>query len=91
MITAEEARRLAGPTLEEKVEAIADGIKKAAEEKKRRYVPPASQDPDLWITGGYERSQEWLEAKKRLESLGYKVTFFYEERQFVDMYTVIEW
>lgn len=91
MITAEEARRLAGPTLQERVEAISDGIKKAAEEKRRRYVPPVTLDPDLWVTGGYKQTQDWLNAKKRLESLGYKVSFFYEERQFVNMYTVIEW
>lgn len=94
MIQASEAKKLAGLTVAEKVEKLSFPIKKLALERKRQlrtgydYV----EDDDLWISGGYSNTQEWKDAKKILEGLGYNVRFYYSDgSQFVDMYTLIEW
>lgn len=91
--TAAQARHLAGPTLEEKIAILLESIKSQAANKHRsiRTGYEHAEDRDLWIDGGYRGTADWKEAKKILEKLGYKVSFFYEERQFVDMYTLIEW
>jgi len=92
-LSAAEAREIAGPTPVERVDAALDKIRAAAENKKRTV---ALHD-DFWVNGGYgsDRStllaKQYDEAVKQLKELGYKVSFFYEERQFVDMYTVVEW
>lgn len=94
MITATEARQLAGETVEEKVEKLSSAIEKSAKENRRRLRTgwDYEDNRDLWITGGYEVSEEWKKAKKILESYGYKVSFHYNDSgQFVDMYTLIEW
>lgn len=93
MLTALEARQLAGPTLEEKIEALLEAIRVAATAKKRSIKTgwQHKQDDDLWIDGGYNNSPDWKTAKKVLEDLGYKVTFIYNANQFVDMYTLVEW
>lgn len=85
-ITAQEARELAGPSVQERVNEVYPLIRSAAEEKKRRIVLH-----DWWADQGYLGSKDYKQACKILESDGYKVTFFYEERQFVDMYTIVEW
>lgn len=87
MITANEARGLAGPTVQERVDMLEDQIRKAAENKKRSI---ALHD-DFWVNGGYSQTNDYKQAVKILEGLGFKVRFFYEERQFVDMYTIVEW
>lgn len=91
MITAREARELAGPTFEEKVaeqlEFAYEQIKTAAENKKRQTVLHG----EFWTRGGYSGTDEYKAAVKQLEELGYKVEFFYEELQFVNMYTIVEW
>ena len=86
-ITAAEARKLAGPTVEERVEFIMPLIETAAKDKKRSL---ALHD-EFWVHGGYQGTADYKEAVRQLEALGYKVRFFYEERQFVDMYTIVEW
>lgn len=98
MITATEARQLASKlasnTVEEKVEKLSSTIEKLAKANKRRLRTEWDYDDnrDLWTTGGYETSEEWINAKKILENYGYKVSFYYDDRgQFVDMYTLIEW
>lgn len=97
MFTAAEARELSGRTLDEKLEALGERIKSFIEENKAqgravrelRTGWDHKEDRSLWVEGGY--SDEWHEAKRRLEKLGYKVTFCYYEGQFVDMYTAISW
>jgi hypothetical protein len=93
MITAEEARNIAGRTVAEMVEAIGPKIEELAKAKMRKlrtgYDWP--QDKGLWIDGGYNNTAHWREAKAMLEAQGFKVSFFYEERQLVDMFTLIEW
>jgi hypothetical protein len=92
-LTAAQARELAGPTVDERVDAVLALVRAAAEKQRRRV----DLKDDFWVNGGYgstrsgHREQQYDAAKKILEGLGYKVWFFYEERQFVDMYTVVEW
>ncbi|MGX6566823.1 hypothetical protein [Cupriavidus necator] len=92
-LTAAEAREISGPTVAERVDAALDLIRAAAE-KKQRQVPLHG---DFWVNGGYGSDRTTLlakqydEAVRQLKELGFKVSFFYEERQFVDMYTVVEW
>lgn len=87
MITASEARGLAGPTVQERVDMLDDMIRKAAAAKQRRIN---LHDP-FWVQEGYSGTNDYKQACMILEGLGYKVRFFYEERQFVDMYTIVEW
>lgn len=93
MFTAQQARELAGRSVQEKVESLLEAVKEKAKQK-HRFLKTGWEykaDEDIWINGGYSHTEEWREAKKILEELGYQVDFFYEERQFVDMYTVIKW
>lgn len=85
-ITAAEARNLAGPTVQERVDEVYPKIREAAE-KGKRYV----NLHDFWAHEGYSKTDAYKQACMILEGDGYKVSFFYEERQFVDMYTVVEW
>ena len=85
-ITAAEARRLAGPTVQERVDEVYPLIREAAEKGKRQI-----HLHDWWANEGYGGTVEYKLACKILEDDGYKVCFFYEERQFVDMYTIVEW
>ena len=91
MITAKEARELAGPTLEEQLdehlEYAYDRIRVAAEQK-HRVVRLAN---DFWRHGGYNHTDLYQKAVKKLEELGFKVNFHYEALQFVNMYTIVEW
>jgi len=85
-ITAQQARELAGPTAQERVDEVYPLIRKAAEEKKRVVVLH-----EWWADAGYGGTKDWKEACDILRKDGYTVEFFYEERQFVDMYTVVKW
>ena len=86
-ITAAEARELAGLTVEERVDEVFNLIREAAKNKKRSL---ALHD-DFWSRGGYNRTEEWRDACGMLSSEGFEVEFFYEEKQFVNMYTVVKW
>ncbi len=85
-ITAAEARRLAGPTVQERVDEVYPLIREAAEKGKRSITLH-----DWWAHEGYSKTFEYKQACMILEGDGYTVEFFYEERQFVDMYTVVKW
>lgn len=88
MITAQEARTLAGPTVQERVDDLEPLIKQAALEKKRHIN---LHDP-FWVHEGYSSSADYKQAKMLLEGMGYKVSFYYKEHSIaVDMYTVVEW
>lgn len=87
MITADEARALSGPSVEDYVEAACEGIRKAAMEKKNMVALVG----DFWCRGGYDNTESYKQAVKMLEELGFKVEFFYEELQFVNMYTIVKW
>lgn len=86
-ITAKEARKLAGPSIQDHVDAVYPLIRKAAENKQRSV----RLHDNFWVNEGYTGTTSYKEACKILEGDGYKVRFFYEERQFVDMYTIVEW
>lgn len=86
MITAAEARELAGPTIRERVEALEPLIRAAAEKKQREIILH-----DWWANVGYERGAAWKEAEKILKEFGYTLDFFYEELQFVNMYAIVRW
>ena len=88
LITASEARKLAGPTVQERVDELEPLIKKAALEKKRHI----DLHDSFWVHEGYSGSADYKQAKMILEGLGYKVSFYYKEYSIgVDMYTVVEW
>lgn len=94
LFTASDARKLAGPTVMERTEMLLDRIKELAKEKKRECKTgyDYTYDVDLWIQGGYSKTEDWKQAKKILEELGFKVSFYYSEGSIaVDMYTSIEW
>lgn len=86
-ITAAQARELAGPTVQERVDAVYPLIEQAAKSKKRGV----HLHDDFWTNGGYQQTEDWKAAVELLKKDGYNVRFFYEERQFVDMYTIVEW
>lgn len=86
-ITAQEARELVGPTPQEVVDEVYPKIRQAALDKKLELK--LRHEP--WARGGYARTNEWRDAVAILEHDGFKVEFFYEERQFVDMGTKISW
>jgi len=86
-ITAEEARKLAGPSVQDNVDDAYKLIRKAATEKKNSV----NLYGDFWVRDGYASTPHWEEACDILRGSGFTVKFFYEERQFVDMYTVVEW
>jgi hypothetical protein len=77
MITADQARELAGRSLEEKIESLWPLIKRAAINKQRNLFMGdfSVGDDKLWVYGGYYRTEEWKSAKKILENFGYKVSF----------------
>ena len=85
-ITAQEARKLAGPTVQERVDEVYPLIREAAEKGGRTI-----HLHDWWANEGYKDTVEYKQACMILEGDVYKVKFFYEERQFVDMYTIVEW
>lgn len=88
MITAQEARSLAGPTVQERVDDLEIAIKQAALEKKRSIN---LHDP-FWVHEGYSSTKEYKQAVMILEGMGYKVSFYYKEHSIaVDMYTVVSW
>lgn len=85
--TAEDARKLAGPSVDDHVEEALKVIKEQAEKKQHT----ATLHSDFWTRGGYSRTEGWKLACKKLTDLGFDVEFFYEERQFVNMYTLVKW
>ena len=91
MITAKEAKELSGPTFEERVEEqlefVYNEIRTSAENKKSQV----HLHSEFWARGGYSNTDEYKTAVKKLEELGYTVEFFYEELQFVNMYTIVKW
>ena len=84
-ITAQEAKKLAGPTTEELIEDVYERIRVAANDKKRKLI---LHD---WANEGYGCTKAYQALKKELESSGFKVDFYYSESQFVDMYVYVEW
>lgn len=91
LITAKEARALSGPTVDEHLARLSKTIETAAREGKQ-FVIIRSEPYDRWLYNG-NPSGNSIEGKviTALTLAGYKVGFFYEERQFVDMGLKISW
>jgi hypothetical protein len=85
-ITAQEARELAGPSVQERVNEVYPFIREAAERKERNITLHG-----WWANQGYGKTSDWKKACELLKADGFKVDFFYEELQFVNMYTVVSW
>lgn len=90
MITAEQARLLAGPTAEEYLEIISDRIEKAAKNKEREVIIRDNPYAD-WL---YSEQNMPAVPRKVVETLrknGFTVSLYYNELQFVDMGLWIRW
>lgn len=92
MITADDARKLAG-VHEEEVEAFLNAaenqIRQAAQAGKRFTIV---RDTVVCNAGYTSQSKgPWKTVRVKLEAEGFKVSFFYEERQFVDIGMKISW
>ena len=85
--TAADARKLAGPTVEDRVNDVLDLIKIKAANGGHEI---ALRD-DFWVNEGYGNTGDYRRACTLLEGLGFNVKFYYIELQFVDMYTIVEW
>lgn len=87
-ITAQEAREISGPGIEDYLAEAYAEIRKAAEAKKRE----AHLHSQFWTREGYSRTKMWIEAVDLLTKDGFKVEFYYRELSIaVDMYTVVTW
>ena len=90
MITAEQARLLAGPTAEEYLEIISDRIEKAAKNKEREVIIRDNPYAD-WL---YSEQNMPAVPRKVVETLrknGFTVSLYYKEPPFVDMGLWIRW
>lgn len=85
-ITAAEARKIALGPVDEMLELAYTEIRKAAE-KGRTTVNVFGE----WQREGYNETTAFKKAKKVLEDDGFKVKYFYEEKQFVDMGITVSW
>lgn len=90
MITADEARKLAGvhrQEIEDFLKLADEMITKAAKNGKRSTIVR-----DSYVSNsGYRKGEAWNTVKKILTDRGFEISFFYEERQFVDMGMTIKW
>lgn len=94
MITAAEARKLRPRTVQDMVNDIGKEIEKRAKmgATELRTGWDYKFDPDLWQTGGYNLTEDWMKARKILEEHGFEVSFYYKDgSQFSDFYTLIKW
>lgn len=97
VLKANEARELAGVGDDEEAKALVNAkslvnsalleIERLAKGGERR----AFLKSEPWVNGVYRGEPTVKLAYKILEELGYTVRFFYEGRQLVDRYTLIEW
>jgi hypothetical protein len=68
-------------------------IEQAAKDD-RDSVILATEDDGLWSWGGYDNGERkilYTKVCNHLKELGYDVEWYYEERQFVVMHTIISW
>jgi hypothetical protein len=85
-ITAQEARELAGPSVQDRVNDVYPLIRKAAERKEHKISLHG-----WWAHQGYGQTADWKKACELLAKDGFNTRFFYEELQFVNMYTIVSW
>lgn len=100
MLTAQQARELAGKTAQEYVDDLMPHIEKAARDKKREFAT-GNIDTQIWAHGAYDaryvrvethNTKIYKEAASILEQLGYTVDFYYRDCSMAaDIYTIIRW
>lgn len=83
-ITAKRARDLAGPTIEEEIDAVYARIKAAAENKER------SVELYDWATEGYLNTEKYNALKKELTGSGFEVELCFGERE-ADTCVIVKW
>jgi hypothetical protein len=87
MITAKEARELAGPTIEEMAEFFDKPIREAAAKKERSItVYHGALESEA-----YSNTKRWKEFVAYMAKLGFGAELYYYEGQFVDMRITIKW
>jgi hypothetical protein len=87
MITAQQARELSGPTSEEYALFFEEAIKEAAAKGERKIC----KYHGTLENAAYSHTKKWTDFVEYMKTLGYSVSLFYEERQFVDMRINISW
>ena len=87
MITAKEARELAGPTIEEMAEFFDKPIREAAAKKERSVTVYHG----ILENEAYGSTKRWKEFTDYMSKLGFVVELYYYEGQFVDMRITIKW
>lgn len=90
IITAQEARELAGKTANEFLAEIGDIIKEAAKNKNHEVI--IRKDPFAWWL--YPNEPKFgviADVIKALRSNGFEVRLYYAEHQFVDLGLWIKW
>lgn len=86
LLTASQARELAGPSPQERVESIMPQIRSRALQSKR-FV-----DLDgWWGPAGYQKTQDWNQAADILQGLGYVVEAIYEDSPVPKTITRVKW
>ena len=90
LITAEEAKELAGGSVDEHLEAISKLIREEAIKKKAFVIIRATPYAD-WMYSTQKKDSIADLVIRELIKVGYKVTLHYEEHQFVDMGLKISW
>lgn len=88
MITAQEAREISGPSIEELCEFFEPAIRSAADSGERKvFVYHGTLENDA-----YSCTKRWQDFVAMMrDQYGYTVSLHYEVRQFVDMRIKIEW
>lgn len=89
MITATEARALAGPAPEEYLAFIESQIREAAKGKQREVII-RSEPYASWLYGR-NLTDAAYKVIEELKHKGFEVSLHYQELQFVDMGLKIEW
>jgi hypothetical protein len=87
-ITAEEARKIAGLSVEEEVDIVFDLIREAATDKERSIKVMHN---NLWATGGYAKSPHWVKACKILNEEGFKTDYYFSEDYSYVGFTIVSW
>jgi hypothetical protein len=87
MITAKEARQLAGPTIEEMCEFFDPHIRAAAEKKKRTVTVYHAQLENE----AYGKTAVWKKFVEEMKKYGFTAELYYYEGQLVDMRITIKW
>jgi hypothetical protein len=87
MISAKEAKELAGPPLEKVLAELDEMVRSAATKGKTNIRVPY----DHCIFHGYSARFKNPEVNAKLVELGYNVTTQSEDRQFVDVWIEVSW